>query len=134
MKLPLIVNLELIERVEDKWFYELVVTVPGTDASTTTAFMESNINGEAKIVRLERNGFASLREDVRDELLIRLFRLAYGEMIEADGAAIDWAISDASSFVRKQFTSADAGAILSSLIRFVGDKIVVRDVSVVRIE
>src|SRR5438067_13049203 len=99
MKLPLKVVVDLVERVDDRWFYELVIEVPESEDSVTIALIESDLDGEANVTHLKKDGLVDLDEDVRDRLLVALFRLAYREMRANDGSAIEWHISDISRFL-----------------------------------
>jgi hypothetical protein len=133
MKIPIKITLDYVESVEDLRFHELVVVVPGADASMTIALMESNEEGDVDVSHVKRDGLDVLDEGSRDQLLIRLFKLAYGQMIEDEGSGIEWWISNLSRFLQQQFTAAEAAGYSFALGKLVTD-VEVKDMVVVRID
>jgi hypothetical protein len=134
MKMPIKLMLDLFERKDDTWFYELVLTVPGCDQSMTIALVQSTEGEQPLVMHVKRNGLDSLDDGARDRLLVRLFQLAHAEMVENDGSAIEWWISDLTRFLRNQFTCTEVAAFSFALLTFVNPAIPVQDMTLVRID
>jgi hypothetical protein len=134
MKLPLKIALEFIKRHEDTWTYEIEVSVPASEVSTTIATIESDLDGHAKVVEVQRDGLLSLDAPSLSNLLVGLFRFAYRQMTSQDGSAIEWSLSDVSHLIRKHFSPEAAAQISIAIASFADPAVDVRDVIVVRMD
>jgi hypothetical protein len=134
MKLPLKLAIELLKRVEDKWYYEITVMVPGADRSKTIALMECTLDGDAKVLQMAGNALDALEQETLDQMLVRLFKLAWDKMLANDGSSLAWLISDISRFLQNQFISSEAASISFAIGHFVNPELVVRDEVIVRID
>ncbi|HLL88512.1 MAG TPA: hypothetical protein VK324_04360 [Tepidisphaeraceae bacterium] len=134
MKLPIKLTLELVASDGDIQLFKLAFAVPGSAASMTTANITVRPDAAPAMAEAGGRGLTALGDALRDRFLVAMAKLAYGAMIDNDGTAIEWWVSDITRFLSRRFEPHDAAVVAGLLGTFVNPPTPVEDVSVVRID